>query len=419
MTVLENPYIKHVPFARQAAFLVLPHEEILYGGAAGGGKSDALLMAALQFVHVPGYAAILFRRTYADLALPGALMDRAHDWLDGTDAHWNETQKTWTFPTGASLSFGYLDHEDTRYRYQSAEFQFVGFDELTQFSETQYTYLFSRLRRLEGCDVPIRMRAGTNPGGPGHDWVNRRFGCDGKTPRPATRFFVPAVAAENIYLDREAYATALANLDPITRAQLANGDWSTLASPGALWKYEWIGDSRLPMEKREEILKTAKRIVVGIDPAVTSTEHSDENGIVVCARGADNRGYVIADRSMRGSPLAWASRAIGAYEEFGADRIIAETNQGGEMVLHTLRTVRRDVVVDGIVARRGKALRADPIASMYEQGLISHVGSFPELEGQMLSWVPGEGDSPDRVDALVHALTYLFPQNTESKVWIL
>ncbi len=99
-------YIPHTPTARQAAFLLLPDQEVFFGGAAGGGKSDALLMAALQYVDAPKYAAILFRRTYADLSLPGALMDRAHEWLDGTDAVWNEQTKTWRFPSGATLSFG-------------------------------------------------------------------------------------------------------------------------------------------------------------------------------------------------------------------------------------------------------------------------------------------------------------------------
>lgn len=191
----------------------------------------------------------------------------------------------------------------------------------------------------------------------------------------------------------------------------------TRESEAALWKRQWI--KHVPESKRADVLKNARRVVVGIDPAVTSTEHSDENGIIVCARGADGNAYVISDRSMRGSPLAWATRAIAAYDECGADRIIAETNQGGDMVLHTLRTVRRDVAVDGVTAHRGKALRADPVATLYEQGRVFHVGSFPELESQMLSWVPGEGDSPDRIDALVHALTYLFPQNPESKVWVL
>jgi len=94
-------------------------------------------MAALQYVDVPGYAAILFRRTFRDLALPGALMDRAGEWLGGTDAHWDAQNATWRFPSGATLSFGYLEHEQDKYRYQSAEFQFCGFDELAQFAESQ------------------------------------------------------------------------------------------------------------------------------------------------------------------------------------------------------------------------------------------------------------------------------------------
>ncbi len=130
-TILENPWIPHEPTPKQAEFLLLPDREAFYGGAAGGGKSDALLMAALQYVEVPNYAAILFRRTFADLALPGALMDRSQEWLSGTEARWNERDKTWTFPSGATISFGYLEHENHKYRYQSAEFQFIGFDELT------------------------------------------------------------------------------------------------------------------------------------------------------------------------------------------------------------------------------------------------------------------------------------------------
>jgi phage terminase large subunit-like protein len=117
-------YIPHRPTAKQAAFLLLPHREAFFGGAAGSGKTDALLMAALQYVDVPGYAAMLFRRTYADLALPGALMDRAAEWLHPTDAHWNGTTKTWHFPSGASLSFGYLETEKDKYRYQGMELHF-------------------------------------------------------------------------------------------------------------------------------------------------------------------------------------------------------------------------------------------------------------------------------------------------------
>jgi hypothetical protein len=122
-------YIAHRPAVPQATFLLLNCYEAMYGGAAAGGKSDALLMAALQYVDVPGYSAILFRRSYPDLALPEAIMSRSKEWLKQTDAHWNEQSKRWTFPSGATLSFGYLDIEDDKYRYASAEFQFIGFDE--------------------------------------------------------------------------------------------------------------------------------------------------------------------------------------------------------------------------------------------------------------------------------------------------
>jgi predicted phage terminase large subunit-like protein len=215
-------------------FLMLQHREALFGGAAGGGKSQALLMAALQYVDVPGYSALLFRRTYADLTLPGALLDRARDWLGPTDAVWNDREKTWRFPSGATLTFGYLDTENDRLRYQGAEAQFVGFDELTQFGERDYRYLFSRLRRLQGSPVPIRMRAASNPGGPGHEWVKARF-VDSDNERP----FVPARLSDNPSLDTAEYEDSLAELDPITRRQLLEGDWTARAG-GSLFRREWF-----------------------------------------------------------------------------------------------------------------------------------------------------------------------------------
>jgi hypothetical protein len=214
-------FIPHVPTVRQATFLLLDAREALFGGAAGGGKSDALLMAALQYVDQPGYAALLLRRTLADLSLPGALLERSQQWLANTAARWREADKTWTFPSGATLSFGYLDHPGHKYRYQSSEFQFIGFDELTQFGEAEYTYLFSRLRRTRGGKVPLRMRSASNPGGVGHDWVRRRFLLEPDTER----IFVPARIADNPHLRQEEYAASLQALDPITRAQLLDGDW--------------------------------------------------------------------------------------------------------------------------------------------------------------------------------------------------
>jgi hypothetical protein len=228
-------YSPQRPTERQKLFLDCQHREAFYGGAAGGGKSSALLMAALRHVDVPNYSAILFRRTYADLSKPGALMDRAHEWLQGSGAVWNEQRKQWRFPSGAVLAFGYLENEKDKFRYQGAEFQFVGFDEASQFPESAYLYLFSRLRRLKSAqNVPIRMRAASNPGGVGAHWVKARFIPDGFNPTLAReskvfekegRAFVPAQLRDNPHLDREEYELSLQNLDDVTRAQLLEGDW--------------------------------------------------------------------------------------------------------------------------------------------------------------------------------------------------
>ena len=228
-----QPFIPHKPYPKQQEFLDLTCLEAFYGGAAGGGKSDALLMGALEYVHVPGYAALLLRRTYADLALPGAIMERSHAWLQGTGATWNQQDKRWTFPSGATLTFGYLDTEKDKYRYASAEFQFIGYDEVTQFPEGWYRFLLSRLRRTAGMSVPLRARSAGNPGGIGHLWVKRRFvDSTGTECR-----FVPANLADNPALDAVEYRKSLAQLDENTRRQLEDGVWIQ-DTGGLVYRYD-------------------------------------------------------------------------------------------------------------------------------------------------------------------------------------
>lgn len=217
--------------------------EVFYGGAAGGGKSDWLLMGALEYTHVPGYAAIVFRRTFTDLALPGAIMARSHEWLAGWqqqgECQWSGQDKRWTFRSGATLQFAYMDNPNDELRYQSAEFQFVGFDELTHFPEQQYRYMFSRLRRPAIGPlslVPLRMRSASNPGGPGHDWVRSRF-----LEEPhSSRVFVPARLGDNEHVDQAAYVKSLLHLDPVTRLRLLEGDWDA-REPGGFFRREWFG----------------------------------------------------------------------------------------------------------------------------------------------------------------------------------
>jgi hypothetical protein len=211
----------HEPHPKQRAFLSCEAFEAFYGGAAGGGKSDALLMAALQFAHVPGYAALILRRTFPDLNKPGAIMDRAKEWLIAQGVEWNAVERRFRFPSGATISFGYLDTDKDKYQYQGAELQFVGFDEVTQIPEPWYLYLLSRIRRRVGVEVPLRARTAGNPGGIGHAWVKRRF-VDSVDD---SRAFIPAKLEDNPSLDHDEYARTLSLLDPITRRQLLEGVW--------------------------------------------------------------------------------------------------------------------------------------------------------------------------------------------------
>lgn len=172
--------------------------------------------------------------------------------------------------------------------------------------------------------------------------------------------------------------------------------------PGALWNHAGID------RDRRDTLPDMARVVAGIDPAVTSGEDSDETGIIGAGKGVDGDYYVFADASCRLSPDGWARRAVNVYHEHNADRLIAEANNGGEMVALTIRTVDSRVPVKLVHASRGKRTRAEPIAALYEQGRVHHVGGLPTLEDQMCSFAPDSYDgSPDRVDALVWALTEL------------
>ena len=180
--------------------------------------------------------------------------------------------------------------------------------------------------------------------------------------------------------------------------------------PGALWSMASLDAYRLREQPK------LARVVVSVDPAVTNTENSDEHGIVVAAITDDQRGVVLEDASIAGSPSDWAKRAVSLYRSYQADGIVIEVNQGGDMVAHTLRTIDPNVNIIEVRASRGKHVRAEPISALYEQGKIGHVGSFHELESQMtqMTTTGYEGDgSPDRVDALVWAFTELFPEMTE------
>jgi phage terminase large subunit-like protein len=179
---------------------------------------------------------------------------------------------------------------------------------------------------------------------------------------------------------------------------------------GALWTRAMINVAPVP---------DLRRVVVAIDPAMTSGEDSDETGIIVAGVGVDGNGYVLADRSCRLSPDGWAKRALAAFHEFEADRVVAETNNGGDMVETVIRTIDRRAAYTKVHASRGKRTRAEPVAALYEQGKVFHAGVFSDLEDQLCGWTPDSGDSPDRLDALVWALTTLMVTTEPSRKLVL
>jgi len=174
--------------------------------------------------------------------------------------------------------------------------------------------------------------------------------------------------------------------------------------PGALWNRGIIQYKPAP---------DLVRVVVAVDPAVTSKDTSDETGIVAAGLGIDGHAYVLADRSARVSPDAWARRTVQTFKDFEADKVIGEVNNGGELVELTIRTVDKNIPYKAVHASRGKYARAEPVAALYEQGKVFHTEPFTELEDQQCTWLAESGDSPDRLDALVWALTELMIEESK------
>lgn len=233
-----------------------------------------------------------------------------------------------------------------------------------------------------------------------------------KDPRFENRQLLTADNEAN--LDEETYADYMANKGTALERQELEGEMLDDVD-GALWRIQNIDEHR--MEDNEDAdalfdLINPFRVVIGIDPATTSGEHSDETGIIVAAKGEDGRGYVLEDLSEKYRPEEWPPVVIEAAERWGVDRVVAEVNNGGDYIGTVLRAAGYSGGYDVVHATRGKVVRAEPVAMAYQKGRGVHVGYFPELEEQLTGWVPGEHNpgepySPDRLDALVWSFSYL------------
>ena len=402
-------YAPEEPSLTQKVFLRTYALEALFGGAAGGGKSSALLMAAMQYVDVPGYSAILFRRTYADLSLPGALMDRFKDWIaPHDDIHWNANSYVATFPSGARISFGYLNNTNDYLRYKGSEFQFIGMDEVTEIRESDYRYLFSRLRRPANgplSQVPLRMRAASNPA---PNWVRQRFIVEGLE---TNRIFVPSLLTDNPGIDAVSYRQALQALDPVERRRLEEGDWwsTTLGSMFDRTSFVIIDPHEIP------IITSAARVVRFWDLAATepSPSYPDPDWTVgtlgVFDQGifysldvrrarvkSDKVEHLIAQTALEDGPLV----SIRMEQEPGSS--------GKALVDQFARYVLPGYDFQGIRSTGDKVTRARPFSASVANGNVRLIrGRWLTDWLDEVSAFPEGLTHDDQVDSAVGAFTFL------------
>lgn len=327
-------------------------------------------MAALQYVDIPGYSAILFRKTYADLSLPGALIDMAKNWLapftETGEVKWSEKEKRFTFPSGAKLSFGYLESDNDCFRYQGAEFQYIGMDEVTHISPANYRYLFSRLRKPKTLKVPLRFRATANPGGQFGEYYYQRFFVEGEEKG---RVFIGAGLDDNPYLDKEEYIQALDELDAVTKEQLLNGNWDIKES-GDLFSSKWI----IPIDAAD--IPDDVRMVRFWDCASSDVKKNKRADTTVGMKVGFSKGvyYIMDIQAIQATPAKVEKLMELVAKMDGrrcAIRMEQEPGSSGDMIVDKYaRTIFAGYDFKGIRSTGSKADRARPASSAAEKGYV-------------------------------------------------
>jgi predicted phage terminase large subunit-like protein len=411
-----------MPTPRQEAFLLLHALEVFFGGAAGGGKSIALLIAGLQYSDVPGYDALLLRPTLSELQLPGGLIALSHDWLGPSRAHWESDRKLWRFPGagrsgagGATVGFGYLENTSDLGRYAGTSYSFLAFDELTRFDEQLYRRMFRVLRQPTAlvagaaasdgtrlADIPVRVRSASNPGGPGHSWVKQRF-VDPASREPGA-LFLPSRLRDNPHLDPH-YANTLAQLPTAERERLLNGDWE-IPDDGELFRREWfqiIDPHHVPEHT------TAVRYwdLAGTEPSPANRDPDYTVGIRLEQDPTTGIFYLTGIVRVRKGPGAIEHLVAATAKQDGHETtIVLEEEPGGSGKAVTDRYKRH--VLAGYAVRSDrptgpKDVRAHPVAAAAENGLIQIVRGphTNDLLDELTAFPHGRHD--DAVDALAGA----------------
>jgi hypothetical protein len=420
-------------------------DELLYGGAAGGGKTEWLLEYLADYCQRhAGVRCLILRRVFP--SLNSSIVPRAQARLVKI-ARYNGSDNTFSFPNGSVLELGSMQYEQDKLKYGGVEYAVIAFEELTEFLEAQYTFMLTRLRTtIPG--VKPHMIATTNPGNVGHRWVKKRFirpeadklrvgdpypqpgrpfimEANPDDPMPTWRVFIPAKLDDNptILAADPGYVGRLNQIsDPGLRKALREGDWDAIDQiQGALWNLGALGRFRVPawwVDKRVGI----NRRQIALDPS-DGDLGGDAFGVSDCALGMDGKGYVLGSWSWRGDPTQMAARAIALYYEVGASALVVERNHGGKWVPAVLRQLDPTVNIKMVWASQGKRTRAEPVAALFSpiderpedddqqklRAVRAHLaGFFPGLEAELTETDFSAGaDSPNELDAMVWNLTDL------------
>ena len=398
------------------------HHIMLFGGSRSGKSFVLCCSLVARALRAPGSRHAVIRR-YCSSArstigldtMPKVLRTRFGNRLRWT---FNKGENFFRFGNSSEIWLIGLDDGDRADKILGKEFATIYFNEC---SELDYSGIQTALTRLAQNVPPLVNRAyyDCNPAGRNH-WSYQLFmeKCD---PVSRTQVAIPQdyaamqmnPEANRANLPADYIEKTLANLPEKQRMRFLNGQWLD-DMDGALWSYDLIDPYRV------DKLPVLEEIIIGVDPAVTSGRENDLTGIIAAGCGSDGGFYVIADRSMQSTPLMWVRETVRLYHRLQADKVVVEVNNGGELITSLFAREDESVTVKPVRAYRDKFSRAEPVAAFYERGAVHHLGVLPELERQMCSFKGGpSASSPDRVDALVWALSELAAMPPDSRRFIM
>jgi len=426
-----------------------PARNVMLRGGSRSGKTFLMVRALIQrAINAPGsrHAIFRFRFNHAKTSIWADTMPKVLKLCFPELRHrFDKTDFYLELPNGSQIWIGGLDDKERVEKILGAEYVTLYFNESSQIPWNSVEMAMSRL--AQKCELAPEIAAATgkthlslkayfdcNPPSKLH-WSYQLFraglkpGTKEALPNPADYAEMKVNPTDNASNLPAEYFEVLASMSAAKRLRFEAGEWATEVN-GALWTLDdrqaedgriIPGIDSLRMAK-DAILPDMQRIVVAVDPSGTKGDDSgDDIGIVVAGKGIDGRAYVFEDATCNLSPDGWGRRAVDRYNRWEADRIVGERNYGGAMVEFVIRTADSKVPYREVTASRGKVVRAEPVAALYEQGRVSHVGDFPDLEDQMCNFTAAGyvGDrSPDRADALVWALSDLM-LGEENEGWFM